>query len=87
MLDFPFRSWLEQIKPADDEIDGTMEIWRKTAIEIALALGQEMVVNSGPKALVGRFVKTNERQERLYNSPLAYAYFSFQIRKLERRAM
>lgn len=78
-LDIPFRNWLGNINPDREEIDETMEKWQEKAREIVLALGQQMVANSGPKALVGRYLTGKGNSIRLLNAPQAFNLFKSQI--------
>lgn len=52
-LDVPFRQWLEQINPEADEPDEQCGAWRNQAHRIVRQLGEELVAQAGPKALVG----------------------------------
>ena len=54
MLDPYFRSWLESIDPAADEIDGKINEWWETAKAIIRTLGSELISNCSPQALIGR---------------------------------
>lgn len=55
-VDRPFRQWLEALDPAGD-VDAAIDVWRDTARNIALTLGDELTRAAGPAAFVGRTVK------------------------------
>lgn len=77
-LDMPFRTWLADVNPEHDQLAEITTQWRKTARKIIRILGQEMVANSGPTAMIGRFVSINNK-ERLFNAPKAYDYFLVRV--------
>ena len=77
-FDIPFREWLEQINPEQDEMSEAAERWWNTSQKIIRKLGQEIISDAGPQALVGRTVKEKKgsrEEEVTYSAPEAYRYF------------
>lgn len=85
-VDQPFRQWLRSIDPEEDDMTETTARWQGIARGIAEQLGQQMVLEAGSAALVGRRVKLDagkktERME-LYTAPKAYNRFRAGLYKL-----
>lgn len=84
LLDTPFRRWLEEIDPEQDSPDDKCNQWWEQAKNIIRDLGNNLVAQSGPQAIVGRYVKEKERGkdvERRYTAPEAYNRFMYMISK------
>lgn len=52
-VDAPFRKWLCSIEPEIDDVDQKEREWRSECIMTASALGEEMVRQSDPMAILG----------------------------------
>jgi len=78
-LDRPFRSWLEDIDPVDDEPHIASARWWSQAQRIVRELGQEMVEQCGPRAYAERVIKENNQEFR-YSVPQAYDRFLYKTR-------
>lgn len=90
-VDIPFRQWLSSIDPEQGDGEELRaekdEQWRKTACQIALQQGQDMVDRAGTPAFVGRWVKKEGKkakkdEKEFYASPIALDRFVFGIGKL-----
>lgn len=82
-LDQPFRKWLYQLDPKENDIDEAVKNWREQVTPIAYRLGRTMVEAAGPVAMVGRKVKNkNDTQERYYSAPKAYHWFKYGVKKV-----
>jgi len=84
LLDMPFRRWLEGIDPERDSIDEKSQRWWEEAKKILLDLGKDLVSQSSPQAIVGRYVQEKQRGkdvERRYTAPEAYNRFVYMISK------
>ena len=78
-VDQPFRQWLQEIDPEQDDPDEAVLRWQAQACRIAEELGAKMVREAGNAALKGHRVvvdkgKKTERST-LYTSPKAYNAF------------
>ena len=78
-VDQPFRQWLQEIDPEQDDPDEAVQRWEAQARRIAEELGAKMVREAGNAALKGHRVvvdkgKKTERST-LYTSPKAYNTF------------
>ena len=79
-IDLPFRSWLEELDPQNDQIDAyeyaekRCEEWHNTAITIAKQVADRLMKNLGPAAFVGRVV---QGKEKAYYCCAPKAYNSF----------
>lgn len=85
LLDSPFRRWLEAIDPERDSINDTCTQWWEQAKIIIRHFGEELVNQTGPQAIVGRYVKEKEKGkdvERRYTAPEAYNRFLYWISKV-----
>jgi CRISPR system Cascade subunit CasA len=81
-VDAHFRRWLESINPAEDDIDESCEAWRDRAKQITRSLGNELVAQAGPQAMIGRELEEEEgkkKVKRWYAAPKAYNDFIFKI--------
>lgn len=76
-LDMPFRKWLAEINPEITDIDEAESRWKETLKKVVLDTGEEMVRQSGEKAITGRRIN-----ERLYTSPGALISFKTAIKKV-----
>lgn len=75
-LDMPFREWLEGIDAEDDEIDDKTNEWWEISRAIVRRIGEEMIAQAGPQALVGRTLTENKKEIR-YSAPEAYNRFLY----------
>lgn len=78
LLDNPFRQWLEEIEPEQDEMSEVCDRWWKQAKRMIQGLGEKLVQQSGRQAFVGHVVKEGPKGkevERRYTAPEAYNYF------------
>ncbi len=75
-LDIPFRSWLEKIDPEKDEMGIVCDQWWEQAKSIVRILGRELVEQAGVRAIVGRVVTENKKQQR-YTAPEAFNRFLY----------
>ena len=78
-VDQPFRQWLQEIDPEQDDPDEAVQRWQAQARSIAEELGARMVREAGNAALKGHrvVVDKNKKTESstLYTSPKAYNHF------------
>ena len=78
-VDQPFRQWLQEIDPEQDDPDEAVQRWEAQASRIAEELGAKMVREAGNAALKGHriVVDRDKKTERtiLYTSPKAYNRF------------
>ena len=78
-VDQPFRQWLQEIDPEQDDPDEAVQRWQAQARSIAEELGAKMVREAGNAALKGHrvVVDKGKKTERtiLYTSPKAYNRF------------
>ena len=78
-VDQPFRQWLQEIDPEQDDPDEAVLRWQAQARSIAEKLGKQMVMEAGNAALKGHriVVDKDKKTERtiLYTSPKAYNRF------------
>lgn len=78
-VDQPFRQWLQEIDPEQDDPDEAVQRWEAQARSIAEELGKQMVREAGNAALKGHriVVDRDKKTERtiLYTSPKAYNRF------------
>ena len=78
-VDQPFRQWLQEIDPEQDDPDEAVLRWQAQARSIAENLGKQMVMEAGNAALKGHriVVDKDKKTERtiLYTSPKAYNCF------------
>lgn len=83
-IDVPFRNWLESIDSewGTDKAEEDRERWRKTAQKIAVALGEEMVVNAGEDAFTGRIIKEEGKSAKFYSSSKALLDFKYNVREI-----
>ncbi|MDR1688964.1 MAG: type I-E CRISPR-associated protein Cse1/CasA [Clostridiales bacterium] len=80
-LDIPFREWLANIDPDDENMDETIKAWREIVRNEILNLGKKLAADAGEKALVGRIAVINKREE-LLTAPKAYNKFKYLVRKI-----
>lgn len=72
-LDTPFRRWLEGIDPQQDEsMEDKCGHWWEQSRQIIRDLGKELVSDSGPQSIVGRYVKGKR-----ITAPEAYNQFLY----------
>ena len=76
-LDIAFRQWLEKINPEIDDMDEKCTAWRDEAKNITRQLGDELVEQAGPQAIVGRLIK-----DKLYTAARAHIKFLYKIKKI-----
>jgi len=85
LLDEPFRRWLENIRPEQDEISDARARWWSEAQRQVRAFGEKLVAQAGSKAFTGRRYKRNQNDtERLYTAPGAYNYFLYRTSSRDR---
>jgi CRISPR system Cascade subunit CasA len=77
-LDMPFRSWLSDIDPLNDDMEEASSRWKQRVRRIIFSLGQELAGEAGRTAFVGRTLK----ESRLVNTSKAYAKFKAIVRKV-----
>ena len=87
-LDQPFREWLYKLDPDwdDEESEESLKDWQNQAKKIARRLGEQMVLEAGVTAFVGRTVevkkkngKKDEKEKRYYCAPKAYNSFLYWV--------
>jgi CRISPR system Cascade subunit CasA len=76
-LDIPFRQWLEHINPETDDVDEKCKAWREEAKNIIKQLGDELVEQAGPQALVGRY-----KDDKWYTAARAHIQFLSRVKKI-----
>jgi len=81
-LDRPFRHWLEELNPSNDDIDQQCEKWWSNAQRIVRNLGRELTQKVGPQAFSGRMVKEGD-SARQCTAPEAFNRFLFAINSKE----
>ena len=78
-VDQPFRQWLQEIDPEQDDPDEAVLRWQAQACRIAEELGAKMVREAGNAALKGHRVVVDKGKKTecsiLYTSPKAYNTF------------
>ena len=78
-MDQPFRQWLQEIDPEQDDPDEAVLRWQAQARRIAEKLGKQMVMEAGNAALKGHRVVVDKGKKTecstLYTSPKAYNHF------------
>ncbi len=79
-IDQPFRQWLSKLDPEED-VDEAVLDWRKQAKEIARQVGQALVEEAGPTALVGRS-ETVKKKTYFHAAPKAYNQFLQELKKI-----
>lgn len=89
-VDQPFRQWLQEIDPEQDDPDKAVQRWEAQACRIAEELGARMVREAGNAALKGHrvVVDKNKKTESstLYTSPKAYNNFRSELWKIYPKA-
>ena len=84
-VDQPFRQWLQEIDPEQDDPDEAVQRWEAQARSIAEKLGKQMVREAGNAALKGHRIAVGDKKtERtiLYTSPKAYNRFRASLREI-----
>ena len=84
-VDQPFRQWLQEIDPEQDDPDEAVLRWQAQARSIAEELGAKMVREAGNAALKGHRIAVGDKKtERtiLYTSPKAYNRFRASLREI-----
>ena len=84
-VDQPFRQWLQEIDPEQDDPDEAVQRWQAQARSIAEELGEQMVMEAGNAALKGHRIAVGDKKtERtiLYTSPKAYNRFRASLREI-----
>ena len=84
-VDQPFRQWLQEIDPEQDDPDEAVLRWQAQARSIAEELGAKMVREAGNTALKGHRIAVGDKKtERtiLYTSPKAYNRFRASLREI-----
>lgn len=78
-VDQPFRQWLQEIDPEQDDPDEAVQRWEAQARRIAEELGAKMVREAGNAALKGHRVVVDKGKKTecstLYTSPKVYNTF------------
>ena len=88
-VDQPFRQWLQEIDPEQDDPDEAVLRWQAQARSIAEELGAKMVREAGNAALKGHRIAVGDKKtERtiLYTSPKAYNTFRSKLWKIYPKA-
>ena len=88
-VDQPFRQWLQEIDPEQDDPDEAVQRWEAQARSIAEELGAKMVREAGNAALKGHRIAVGDKKtERtiLYTSPKAYNTFRSKLWKIYPKA-
>jgi CRISPR system Cascade subunit CasA len=83
-IDQPFRQWLADLDPEED-IDEAVLSWRSQAKRIARQVGQALVEEAGPSALVGRcekIAKANKEIKVYHAAPKAFHWFLWELKKI-----
>ena len=83
-IDQPFRRWLAALDPEED-IDEAVLAWRSQAKRIARQVGQALVEEAGPSALVGRCVKSKKGNKELkvyHAAPKAFNHFLWELNRI-----
>lgn len=79
-IDQPFRRWLYSLDPEGD-VDEAVLAWRGQAKQIARQVGQALVEEAGPAALVGRC--EGNKEERWYHAaPKAFHWFLGELKRI-----
>ena len=85
-VDQPFRQWLQEIDPEQDDPDEAVQRWQAQARSIAEKLGKQMVMEAGNAALKGHRVVVDKGKKTecstLYTSPKAYNTFRSKLWKI-----
>lgn len=84
-VDQPFRQWLQEIDPEQDDPDEAVLRWQAQARSIAEELGAKMVREAGNAAMKGHRIAVGDKKtERtiLYTSPKAYNRFRASLREI-----
>lgn len=82
-VDQPFRQWLQNIDPEEDEPIEKAAEWQEQAYELARELGGQMVERAGAAAFVGhRITDAKTEKSTLYTAPQAYNRFLYSLRKI-----
>ena len=89
-VDQPFRQWLQEIDPEQDDPDEAVRRWEAQARRIAEELGAKMVQEAGNAALKGHRVVVDKGKKTesstLYTSPKAYKHFCSKLRDIYPKA-
>ena len=83
-IDQPFRRWLAALDPEED-MDEAVFSWRGQAKRVARQVGQALVEEAGPSALVGRCEKTKKgnKELKLYHAaPKAFGWFLWELGRI-----
>lgn len=84
-VDQPFRQWLQEIDPEQDDPDEAVQRWEAQARSIAENLGKQMVMEAGNAALKGHRIAVGDKKTEstiLYTSPKAYNRFRASLREI-----
>lgn len=79
-IDQPFRRWLYSLDPEED-VDEAVSVWRDQAKQIARQVGQALVEEAGPAALVGRWAES-KKEKRYCAAPKAFNRFLAELKKI-----
>ena len=79
-IDQPFRRWLSGLDPEGDVEEAVSE-WREQAKKIARQVGQALVEEAGPAALVGRRETVKEKVY-FHAAPKAFNWFLRELRTI-----
>lgn len=83
-LDVSFRQWLENINPEIDDVNIKCNAWRGEAKNIIRQLGDELVEQAGPQAMVGRHIENVGRhiENEWYTAARAHIKFLSRVKKI-----
>lgn len=81
-LDHPFRLWLEQINPSNDDMREVSVRWWEQSRDIIRKIGKEMVEQCGRQAFIERIIEENKQKKR-YSVPLAYNDFLYRTTNID----
>jgi CRISPR system Cascade subunit CasA len=82
-LDLPFREWLEQIDPEQDEIDDVCDRWWQRSQKIVRDFGKELVQQSGRNAFMERKIEKEENSKKIPPIPKSYNQFIIKTSSIE----
>lgn len=76
-VDRPFREWLADIEPQQDESQQKIAVWRRQLWYLALAMGKEIVAAAGQQAYAGKMAENKKEKsgKSHYSAPEAYNRF------------
>ena len=80
-LDIPFRKWLAQLEPSNDDHDAQKEAWVRKMRKIIMDIANSLVEEAGEKAIRGISKKTDDDKTVSLNAPKALGRFKCNIAK------